>query len=79
MSPEEFQKQLMELVNAKDLSVRDVAHACGVPVPTVERWRSGQNVPHEAMRPAVIALLAGAYDGFQLRFLQILIRGSQWR
>jgi len=56
----EFHQRLTEaLSKKKNLTVRMIAHEFGASFPTVERWMSGENYPHEALRDLVLKFVEG--------------------
>ena len=46
-----------ELISSEIVSVFELADELGVSRPTVRRWASGKNLPHRAMRPALVRAL----------------------
>ena len=49
-----FQKIIFAVLDGKFYTVRDLAHAFGTSLPTIKRWRDGENAPHPALRRAVL-------------------------
>ena len=56
VNPEEHFRRQMDFY-VKAFSVRTVAEALEVSLPTVQRWVEGRNFPHPYMRPGILRLL----------------------
>lgn len=61
-----FQLVLKKGVELFDLSVKDIAHEFTTSIPTVERWLSGRNAPHPAIRPLIYKWLEDLAYGYYL-------------
>lgn len=48
-----FHSLLLEGIRLLNLTNKEIAHRFDVSRPTIERWRTGINAPHPAMRKAV--------------------------
>lgn len=60
MNREEFVAEIRAIAKNDDLDVEIIAEYADVSIPTVRRWISGRNVPHEYMRSGVIETIKRA-------------------
>jgi transposase len=54
---QKFRDRLLNEIQLKNLTLRDVARIFGVSLDTADRWISGINEPHEAMQGPMFMLL----------------------
>ncbi len=54
VADEEFRDTFRQALNLLELSDQDVADGLLVSRPTVNRWRSGKNLPHHALRKPIL-------------------------
>lgn len=52
-------EQFVEMIKAAPLGDGDLAEALSVSIPTIGRWKAGENLPHQAMRGPVERFLTG--------------------
>jgi len=53
----DFSDKLNAIMKEFGLTVEEVADACDVSKPTIERWMNGKNKPYRALRPLVFRKL----------------------
>lgn len=62
---EEFVEEIRKIARESDLDDVTMSEYADVSVPTIRRWKSGKNVPHELMRDGIVASLKKEIAGDQ--------------
>ncbi len=60
MEEQEFNETLNKLIKEKGMSNDDVARFFDISIPTIERWKKGETLPHGVIRVMVIDKLKKA-------------------
>lgn len=53
-------EEFIACIRASKLTISELANAVSVSQPTIRRWRSGMNLPHQAVRESILKFLKAA-------------------
>lgn len=66
-------EQLQEAIKATGMTDKEIASDLRLSIPTIVRWRTGKDQPHDLMIPGVLSRLVGMKDRKE-RIKNILIK-----